>query len=219
MALRNTTMSYGFLAKFLHWFVAFLFLAAYCTIYYRHYFTGPCIRGQGFPCSPENIQVFALHKSFGLTILVFAILRLIWRFSNPSPKPDPASRLEHLGAKLAHGTLYFWMITMPITGYVANGGGTNFFGLFDIPSFRRTEIYDVLVTQGMGIDFRTFEAPLDRFHKQISGQLLLWMLILLHVSAALYHHFWKKDQTLVRMLPERLVKRLSRKQEHDKTDL
>ena len=99
------------------------------------------------------------------------------------------------------------MIAMPITGYVANGGGTDFFGLIDIPSFRRTGIYDVLVTQGMGIDFGTFEAPLDLFHKQISGALLLWMLILVHVSAALYHHLWQKDQTLVRMLPSRLAKR------------
>ena len=210
MALRNTTVSYGSLAKFMHWFMAFLFLAAYCTIYYRHYFTGPCLRGQGLPCSPENIQVFSLHKSFGLTILVFGILRLIWRLSNPGPPPDFTSPFEHLGAKLVHGTLYFCMIAMPITGYVANGGGTDYFGLIDIPSFRRTEIYDILITQGMGIDFRTFEAPLDLFHKQISGALLLWMLILVHVSAALYHHFWQKDQTLVRMLPSRLAKQLFR---------
>lgn len=99
---------------------------------------------------------------------------------------------------------------MPISGYVANGGGTDFFGLFDIPSVRRTELYDVLVTRGLRIDFETFEAPLNLFYKQINGALLLWVLALLQVSVALYHHIWKKVQTLVGMLPERLGNKGSR---------
>jgi len=56
------------------------------------------------------------------------------------------------------------------------------------------------VTQWMSLDWDTFEKPLDIFHKEIAGPWLLSILICIHVGAALYHHFWKKDQTLVRML-------------------
>ena len=211
MTLRNTTVSYGTLAKFLHWAVASLFLAAYCAVYYRHWFTAPCPRSMELSdCAPESFITLNLHKSFGLTIAVFVVLRIIWRLLNPVPKPEPGSRLEHLGAKLGHGALYFFMIAMPITGYVSNGGGANFFWLIKIPAFWTTGLYDLLVTRGMGGGFETFSAALEYFH-HTSGAWLVWVLIVIHVAAALYHHYWKKDQTLVRILPERLAKRFSRR--------
>jgi cytochrome b561 len=207
MTLRNSTVSYGSLAKFLHWFVALFFLAAYCAVYYRRWFTEECPPA-GFPsaCSPENLVAFGLHKSFGMSIAAFVLLRIIWRLSNPKPKPEPASKLEHLGASLGHGALYFFMIVMPLTGWMGSGGPTDVFGAFEVPAVNASWLYDLIVTQGLGIDFKTFEAPIDFIHKEIGGARLVWILILIHVSAALYHHFYKKDQTLVRMLPARLFK-------------
>ena len=95
---------------------------------------------------------------------------------------------------------------MPFTGWMGSAGPTDVFGLFEIPSFRQSWLYDLLITQGLGIDFGTFEAPVDFFHKAIGGARLVWILILIHASAALYHHFYKKDRTLVRMLPTKFVK-------------
>ena len=141
-----------------------------------------------------------------MSIAAFVLLRIIWRLSNTKPNPEPASRLEHLGARLGHGALYFFMFTMPLTGWMGSGGPTDVFGVFEVPAFRGSWLYDLLVTQGLGIDFETFEAPVDFFHKAIGGSRLVWILILIHVSAALYHHFYKRDRTLVRMLPARFVK-------------
>ena len=88
---------------------------------------------------------------------------------------------------------------MPITGYIGTGVDTEYFLLFDIPKFESTALYQLVVTDWLGLTFKEFEAPIDFFHKEIMGEYLVWMLILGHVLAALYHHFIRKDRTLVKM--------------------
>jgi cytochrome b561 len=51
----------------------------------------------------------------------------------------------------------------------------------------------------MGLSFEEFEAPIDFIHKDIMGKWAVWILIAGHVMAAMYHHFVKKDRTLVKM--------------------
>lgn len=51
----------------------------------------------------------------------------------------------------------------------------------------------------MGISYEAFEAPLDFLHKQVFGKWLAWMLVVGHILAALYHHYVKKDRTLIKM--------------------
>lgn len=193
MALRNTTTSYGNIAKFLHWFIALLFLAAYCAVYYRHWFTEPK--------TPPNMTALHLHLSFGISIGVFVLLRVIWRFSNPLPKEPEGTRLEHLAAKAAHLMLYFFMIMMPITGYIGTGLGAEFFYLFHIPKFEEMALFQWFVVDTLGMTFKEFEKPIDFFHKDIGGALLVWILILIHIGAALFHHYYKRDDVLTRMLP------------------
>ena len=91
------------------------------------------------------------------------------------------------------------MIIMPITGYVGTGVNTEYFFLFDIPKFETTQLFVALVSNGLGMTFKEFEQPIDFIHKDILGAWLVWLLILGHVAAALYHHFGKKDRTLQKM--------------------
>jgi len=198
MTLRNTIVSYGSIAKFLHWAIALLFLAAYCSVYYRHWFTEPK--------TPPNMTALHLHLSFGISIGVFVSLRVIWRLSNPVPAEPPGTAIEHTLAKTGHFWLYFFMIAMPITGYLGTGLGTEFFYLFHILKFEETALFQWLVIDTLGMTFKEFEKPIDFFHKDIGGAVLVWLLILGHIAAALFHHFHKKDDVLVRMLPDKLTK-------------
>jgi cytochrome b561 len=191
MALKNTSKSYGSIAKLLHWGTAVLFLASYIAVYYRHWFTEEK--------TPENWTALQLHLSIGITIAVIVTLRLIWKITSQSPALEPGTRLEHLAAKLGHYALYVVMIVMPLTGYLGTGVNAEYFFMFDIPKFESTHLYNVFVTEGLGITFKEFEKPLDFVHKNIGGAWLVWLLILGHVTAALYHHFVKKDQTLHKM--------------------
>jgi cytochrome b561 len=191
MSLKNTAHSYGTVAKSMHWLTALLFLASYVSVYYRHWFTEDK--------TPENWNALQLHLSVGVTIGVLVVLRIIWKVMNRSPDPEPGTRLEHLAAKMGHYALYAVMIAMPLTGYLGTGANTEYFFLFDIPKFELTPLYEAFVFNVMGMNFKEFEEPLDFLHKDIGGAWLVWLLILGHVSAALYHHFVKKDRTLQKM--------------------
>ena len=191
MSIKNTARNYGSIAKWLHWVTAILFLLSYISVYYRHWFTQEK--------TPENWTALQLHLSIGVTIAVVIVLRIIWRMSSRMPDLEPGTRLEHLAAHAGHYTLYAIMIIMPVTGYVGTGVNTEYFFLFDIPKFESTQLFVSLVSNGAGITFKEFEAPIDFIHKNILGAWLVWILIIGHVSAALYHHFVKKDRTLQKM--------------------
>ncbi len=191
MNFKNTAENYGLIAKCLHWGTAVLFLGAYISVYYRHWFTEDK--------TPENWTAIQLHLSIGVTIAVVVALRIVWRVANRVPNLEPGTKLEHLAAHVGHYALYTIMIIMPITGYVGTGVNTEYFFLFDIPKFEDTQLFESLVRNGLGLTFEEFEEPIDFIHKQILGAWLVWILILGHVSAALYHHFVKEDKTLRKM--------------------
>jgi len=191
MSLKNTAENYGTIAKWLHWGTAVLFLGSYVSVYYRHWFTEKE--------TPENWIALQLHLSIGITIAVVVVLRIIWRLNNRVPDPEPGTKLEHLAAHVGHLALYAIMIIMPLTGYIGTGVNTEYFFLFDIPKFESTQIFSVLVSDGLGMTFKEFEKPVDFIHKDIMGAWIVWLLILGHVSAALYHQFVKKDRTLYKM--------------------
>jgi cytochrome b561 len=91
------------------------------------------------------------------------------------------------------------MILMPLTGYLGTGVATEYFFLFDIPKFEDTWLFQVVVAGWLGLSFEAFEEPMDFIHKDILGAWLVWLLILGHATAALYHHYVRKDRTLLKM--------------------
>lgn len=191
MSVKNTHKNYGLIAKTIHWLTALLFLGAYLSVYYRHWFTEAK--------TPENWNALQIHLSFGVTIGVLVLLRVIWRLMNIAPTQETGSALEHKAAKLGHYALYAVMIIMPVTGYLGTGVATEFFFMFEIEKFSNTWVFTQLIQEGLGISFETFEKPIDFIHKDILGAWLVWMLIAGHVVAALYHHFVRKDRTLKKM--------------------
>ncbi|TRY29934.1 cytochrome b [Aliiglaciecola sp. M165] len=191
MTLKNTSYQYGRIAKWMHWSTAALFLLAYCTVYFRQWFTEPN--------TSVNMTALHLHLSIGISLGVLVVLRVIWRIYSVSPSQEPGTRLEHLAAHLGHYALYAMMIVMPITGYLGTGLSTDFFFMFDIPRFADTELFKVVVVSWMDMSFEEFEKPIDYLHKDLLGAWIVWMLIAGHIAAALYHHFIKKDRTLQKM--------------------
>lgn len=195
MGAKNTADNYGSIAKWLHWLTAIVFIGAYASVYFRHWFTENE--------TPVNWTALQLHLSFGMTVGVFVILRIIWRMNNRNPDPEPGTKLEHLAAHAGHYALYAVLIIMPVTGYLGAKVDTEFFMLFDIPRFESTQLFNSWIRDRMGITYEEFEAPLDFIHKQIFGKWLAWLLVVGHVLAALYHHFVKRDRTLRKMTVEK----------------
>lgn len=188
MRLDDST-PYTSVAKFLHWLMALWFLAAYVIIIYLTWdHTEGLIPGLNY------------HKVVGFTILVPLSLRLAWRLRHPPP-PLPASmpRWQVHASQLSHLALYFCMFAMPITGYLGNGGGVDY-GLFLVPPFMRTDLA-LWIFATFGITAQQWDVFFDTFHYRIVGPFIFSSLIVLHATAALYHHYVLKDAVLLRMLP------------------
>jgi cytochrome b561 len=177
--MRNTPTQYGALARFFHWAIAILVIVTIPIAL-------TMLRvGEG----PLQNLLFVVHESLGLSIFVLAILRVVWRFVEPPP-PLPASvpAGRALIATVNHWLLYLLLFLMPVTGYlsvVAGGYPLNFFALFNVPR---------LVEKSESLGKFTESAHL-------ALQYAVYVLVLIHVAAALHHHLVQRDGVLRRMWP------------------
>jgi cytochrome b561 len=132
----------------------------------------------------------AMHFMLGLSVLLLVVTRLAVRFSSPIPAIVPAPKSwEKRLANVMHIALYFFMFAMPVLGWLmlsASGKPIPFFGL-ELPPLMAQ---DKLVAE-----------QLHERHEQL-GQ-IGYFLIGLHAVAGLFHHYIKRDNTLVRLLPGR----------------
>jgi cytochrome b561 len=185
MTLRNTTPAdasaqrYGALSVGLHWFMLLLLVAVYACIELRELFP----KG-----SDPREALKAWHFMLGLSVLALIGVRLAARFTQPSPpiEPEP-SPPEKLFATLMHALLYGLMIGMPIAGWLllsAAGKPVPFFGL-TLPALVEPS--------------RSLASQLKEWHE--AGGTAGYFLIGVHAAAALFHHYFKRDNTLRRMLP------------------
>lgn len=175
--LKNTENSYGFIAKTFHWLIA-LAIIILITVGFIMSAMEP---------SPDKYALYNIHKASGVIVLMLVILRLLWRFSNKIVQPpEDLPNILKLAAKSGHFMLYVFMLLMPISGVLMSyfgGYDISIFGLFVIPSADK-------VPQIAGM-----------FHQiHVLGIWAFMAVIILHISAALYHHFIRRDNVLIRMI-------------------
>lgn len=131
-----------------------------------------------------------LHKSVGMTILVLTLARIGWRVANPAlPAPAGTPAWLKFVSKATHWLFYALLLILPLTGWLASsaaGRELGWFGLFDWP----------LLPVGGGREAAGQFMDIHRL--AVKG---LYVLIVLHVAAALKHHFWDRDNVLHRMIP------------------
>ena len=128
-----------------------------------------------------------LHKAFGVSLLFWMIARVINRVFTRAPPPAAMPKWQMLLSQLSHFALYALLIAMPIAGLlmsVYGGRPVDIFGLFQIPVF---------VTPDRGLA-RLY----NDWHTDIIWPMII-AFTLMHIGAALYHQFVKKDNLMLRM--------------------
>lgn len=178
MAVRNTAVSYGSVARFFHWLVALLVVGQLLGGFYAADFAEQSMKG----------LLFFWHKSLGLTILWLMLLRVIWRFKNIQPGYEARVPLwQRFAARLVHLFLYLLLLGLPINGWIlstAAGYPPSYFGLFTVGF------------PGIPVD-KALAETMSSVH-----EILAWIiigLVTLHILAALKHHFIHRDNVLRRM--------------------
>jgi cytochrome b561 len=178
MSLRNTTSRWGAVAQFLHWLIVALIIVQVTLALWADELHGM-----------RKLAMLARHKSFGITILGLATLRLLWRWMNPKP-PLPATLkpYERRLAHLSHTLLYVLLFALPLSGWMmssARGFPVSWFGFFQLPDLvpKSKPLYEALVTT----------------HATLAC--VLGAVVVLHIAGALKHHYVLRDDVLRRMLP------------------
>ena len=90
------------------------------------------------PGGDEKLQIYTMHKSFGMIILGLVLIRLIVRLRSAVPNlPEGIKPFDAKLSSIAVFLLYCGMLMMPLSGYVmsmAGNRGINFLGMFQLPN-------------------------------------------------------------------------------------
>jgi cytochrome b561 len=179
MAKIENGLGYTGTAKALHWLVVVLLIAQFIFAW-----TMPEIRRD----TPVTTLI-SLHFTFGIIILIVALVRLGWRLTHAEPPPaDGIPPWQAQSARVVQWLLYLLLFVVPILGWIN-------------ASYRGMPIVMFGLKLPMLIARR---APGWGWTGDVHGLLAeyaLLALVGLHVVAALYHYFVRRDGVLQRMLP------------------
>lgn len=166
--------------RFVHWLTLFLVAIIFALAFSINFASS----------NAEAIALTQLHRSFGVTVWVVTLGRLLWRqFSHFPNWPVDMPLAMRVVAQCSEFALYALLLIQPILGLLqtnAHGDRVNLFFLGQLPAL-------------IGKD-RLLAKQLLQLHEMVG--LFLLGLIALHAVAALYHHFWRRDDTLLAMLPK-----------------
>lgn len=177
--MKNTVSNWGAIARLLHWTLGLLIVGMIGYGYWMNHWAA----------RPDRFFHRSIHADIGYLIILLTGLRLIWRAISPTPAlPEGTSRLERGLSHLNHTLLYLWTLIVAFLGWAHSGAHkpdySSFFGLFRVPQFTSED--------------RALAGAYEDRHIQMAYVLLA--LIVIHVLAALWHHFIKRDRVLMRMV-------------------
>ncbi len=129
----------------------------------------------------------SLHRPLGIAILLLVIVRLINRLRHaPPPLPADLPAVQVFAAKASHWLLYTLMFAMPLIGWSmlsAGGYPVTMFPGFTLPPIAPHDA--------------TVYAVLRTAHTWLA--LLLFATVLMHLAAALFHAWVRRDDVFPSM--------------------
>lgn len=166
-------MKYSLTSRIIHWLMAAIILGLLAVGIYMTEFLSKE--------APNRMQIYELHKSFGVLVLILIFIRIINRLIKKAPPlPPTMPKIEVILANLGHLALYILMIVVPLSGYLMSnsfGFPVHFFGI-QMP---------FLVSQNF--DYGKFFA---QAHEFLAYTILGFIAI--HVLAVIKHRFFDKPE-------------------------
>lgn len=173
----NTSDSrYSAVAIAFHWVLALAIVGSFSVGLYM----------ADLPFSPQRLKLFNWHKWAGVTILALSALRLLWRLTHRPPPDLPMPGWQRAAAHATHYGLYLLFFAVPLVGWAyssAAGFPIVWLGVLPLPDFVSPD--------------KALAEAIKPWHGRLAW--LLAVLVVLHVAAALKHHFIDRDGLLSRM--------------------
>ena len=141
------------------------------------------------PARADRFFYRSIHADIGYTVLLLTVLRLIWRSINPTPAlPLDTPRWQRIAAHISYWALYGVTFLVTMLGWALSGASAknyaDWFGLFRVPQ----------ITSPDKAAAQAYE------ERHILFAYVLLALIVVHLGAALWHHFVRRDRVTVRMI-------------------
>jgi cytochrome b561 len=177
--IRNTASSWGSVSRWLHWILGVMIIGMLAYGWWMNH----------IPARADRFFYRSIHADIGYLVLVLTVVRLIWRGINPTPALPAGTPWWHrTAAYVSHGALYAVTIVVAMLGWAHSGAHkpdyADWFGLFRVPQFTSPD-----------------KATADIFEdRHIYAAYVLLALIVIHIAAAVWHHFIKRDRVAARMI-------------------
>jgi cytochrome b561 len=185
-------MRYGTAAILLHWSIAALVVADF----------GLALSFSRF--NPGDAWYFRsayrMHMSVGMAALALSVSCVVWRLKHWDkypPLPGNMRPMTRVLAKAVHTLLYAFILAVPMTGWIilsARKTAAAMFGGLHWPNIA----YLADLTHDQRVQINDYWLPIHAMLAYVGMSI-----VALHISAALYHHLWRRDEVLTRMLPRR----------------
>ncbi len=167
-------------ARLYHWISAVLVLGLLPVGEYLGHFDPPD--------GPVTDRLYMLHESFGVLLWLVVLLRFASRqLVGTPPLPDSAGWLVDLMSKLNHLAIYVILLAQPVTGFLANNAGG-----YDVAWFNLVKL-PALIGKNESLG-----DSLSALH--MYGGLALIVLVIFHLTGAVYHGFIRRDGVVRRMV-------------------
>ncbi len=174
---------YDVVAMLLHWVIALLILFLIALGLYMDHAS-----------VSDPVALHQLHKSVGIITMLLIAVRIIWRLTHKAPPlPQGMSGIQRVMAGSVEGMLYLFQILLPATGWLMVSAMAMPLVLFGLVAWPLIPLPQSVMDSG------SLAEMMPGLH-----QWLGWVFagfIALHVLAALYHRFIKKDHIVERMVP------------------
>lgn len=174
----SSPATYDSLSRFNHWVIAIAIIGMLAVGLYLEF--GGLEREAKRP-------LVDIHKSVGVLVLAFGLWRVLWRLGQGFPAPiSSMPSWQETASKVTHWLLLLGIVLMPVSGVLGSvfrGRDVNVFGWFAIPGQAEVPWLASLASGTHGL----------------VGKVLA-VLVIIHIAAALKHHFLDRDLTLNRMV-------------------
>ena len=165
----------------LHWLMALMILGSLGMGWYM----------SELPFSLQRVKLYNWHKWAGVTLLLLAVVRLLWRLTHRPPALSgrvlrTLPPWQHAASEWTHRLMYLLFFAVPLLGWAyssAAGFPVVWFGVLPLPDFVPKD--------------KALSEAIKPFHAIAAYTLLA--LVVLHVAAAFKHHFVDRDGLLARI--------------------
>ena len=136
----------------------------------------------------DTFALYDVHKLLGVVLLGLVAVRLMVRVKSGAPADEPSLEpWQRESSHMVHGWLYLLMFGVPILGWLA------------VSLYPALVVFGSLPLPGLAEPDRDLSKGVFLAHALAAYVMIA--LVAVHVGAALYHHFVRRDGVLRRMLP------------------